>query len=276
MKNPIWLYWESLNNKPEPAYITLCRWTMLHHWGEHNLIFLNSANIEHYLPGINRRIGQIEVDVVGRFDLLQRKLKFKANNLNLAVKCDVYRANLLNEYGGIYVDSSAIALQPLTKYFDEIEQGKPFFISQRQSFNRNHYPVSFYGSRPKGSIINAYCKVINRLVQSKTNFHYNEIGASALTPIVNKMLDEALIVNEKEVMPITFESADQDYINLQISPKDLVNDSACIFKLFNNPFKTKLAHLNVEELYNSEYLIGKLFRYALPQNKFEYYNNLYS
>jgi len=271
MHNPIWLYWETMKNRTEPAYITLCRWTMLHNWSSENLIFLNSQNIENYLPGINHKIGKIEVNVKGRFDLLKRKIK--PNLLNLAVKCDVYRANILNEYGGIYVDSSAIALAPLKPYFDLLNNNKTFTVSQRQSHGKSHNPVSFYGCKPKTNVIQQYCETINSLVMNKEHFHYNELGASALTPIVSENISEVITLNENEIMPITFEDADKLYQDKKLTPKDILIDNAKIFKLFNSPFKTTFSNMTINELYYSENFIGKLYREALPEAVFLKYCN---
>jgi hypothetical protein len=272
MNNPVWLYWETQKGKPEPAYITLCRWTMLYQWPKENLIFLNSNNIEHYLPGIKIRVGKIEVDVKGRVDLLKRKVK--PNPLNLAVKCDVYRANILNEYGGIYLDSSSIALRSVSHYFSALSDEKSFIVAQRQSHGRAHNPVSFYGCRAKSEIINTYTKMINNLVLNQDHFHYNELGASALTPVVSAHKDSAIILNEKIIMPVTFENAEAIYLSQEIQPKDFLNEDVCLFKLFNGPFKkAALKSLTIQELYYSECFIGKLFRYALPEKQFSHYQN---
>jgi len=270
MKNPVWLYWESYNNKTEPAYITLCRWTMLHNWSDANLIFLNPQNIDSYLPGISKHVSNIQVDVKGRLDLAMRK--FKPNPVNLAVKCDVIRANLLNTYGGFYVDISSVALKPINNYFDLLDNNKSFFISQRQSHNKSHYPVGFYGCNKNSLIIKQYTKTINNLVNSKKTFHYNELGASALEPIVNAHIEQATILDENEFIPITFEDANEVYLRTDIDLKDLIAPNTSIFKLLSNPFKTSFSTLSIYDLYHSKTLVGKVFRHALPQKVFDNYS----
>ncbi|OJF68807.1 hypothetical protein BK026_08395 [Alteromonas sp. V450] len=95
MNNRLWLFWNNPNNRKEPAYVTLCKWAVLHNWSDSNPIFLNEGNIEDYLPGIRSKVEGIQVNVKGRLDRLSRK--FKHNPLNEAVKCDVYRANILKK-----------------------------------------------------------------------------------------------------------------------------------------------------------------------------------
>jgi hypothetical protein len=269
MDRPIWLYWENLPNKQEPSYITLCRWTILHNWSDNNLIFLNSDNIEYYLPGIKALIGQVEVDVKGRLDLLKRKIK--PNSSNLAVACDVYRANILKKYGGVYADTSIIALKSLTPYFDLLDGRKSFIASRRDSHGKSHIPVSFYGCKPNSVVINSYVENINELVANKNHFHYNELGATALTPIVDKHQQDAILLQEKDIMPVTFESASLVYNNATINPDEVLPANAVLFKLFNEPFKKELSNQSVEQLYNADNFLGKLFRIALPKSVFNDY-----
>ncbi len=270
MKKPVWLYWESFNNQAEPAYITLCRWTMLHNWSDANLIFLNPQNIDSYLPGISKHVSDIQVDVKGRLDLAMRK--FKPNSINLAVKCDVIRANLLKTYGGFYIDISSVALKPINQYFDLLNDQKSFFISQRQSHNKSHYPVGFYGCTKDSSIINQYSDTINNLVNKKNKFHYNELGASALEPIVNAHKDQATVLNENEFMPVTFEDAIEIYLRTDLELDNILAPNTTIFKLLSRPFKTSFSNLSINDLYMSNTLVGKVFRHALPEQAFNYYS----
>ncbi|MDV7103469.1 capsular polysaccharide synthesis protein [Vibrio sp. TH_r3] len=269
MDKPIWIYWENYRGQPDPAYITLCRWTMLHNWSDSNIIFINTSNIEYYIPNIRIRTCNINVDVRGRLDKLKRNIW--PNKSDLAVKCDVYRANLVNTYGGIYCDASAIALKSIDNYFDIINTEKKFLVSKRQSHGKDHYPVSFYGAPPGSKVISEYVLKIDDLLSKKKNFHYNEIGAGSLTPIVNRNLSQTIVLDERKIMPITFENCDGLYLDKTIKVEDIVDDQQCVFKLFNNPFKTTLAEMSIRELYYSDYFIGKLFRHALPEEVFTRY-----
>lgn len=276
MKNPIWVYWETSKNKSnEPAYITLCRWTMLHQWKNENLIFVNEKNIDMYLPGISNSLKKIQVDVRGRVDAFKRK--FICYDRNLAVKSDVIRANLLRFYGGIYVDSGVVALTPMTKYFNLLSSNnKKFIVSQRQSHGKDHYPVNFYGSNIDSKIIVDYCQAITILVKNKNNFHYNELGASSLTPSVNRYLSEVIILDESEIQPITFEDAPNIYSSNSVSLNQYELDDMVLFKLFSGPFKDEFKKHSISELYNMDCFLGELFKYALPENIFNEFFSRYS
>jgi len=263
MKNPVWLFWETRGNKAEPAYITLCKWCFLHQWQDANLILLNKNNIDTYLPGSTKLVEHIEVDITGRLDRFKRK--FIPQKLNEAVKCDVYRAFILKNYGGIYLDISSVPINPIDNFFDTLHQ-YDFFCTQRQSHQKNHYPVGFYGCNKNTTIINDYCEQIVTLLNKKDEFHYNELGAYSLTPIVNQYIENATIFSEKTIMPITFEDAKELLISEQLKMSDFDLKNILCFKLSNQPFKTVLKNYSIEELYSSPLFIGKLFRHALPEH----------
>jgi len=277
MKDPIWVYWETSKNKTkEPAYITLCRWTMLHQWKDENLIFVNEKNIDMYLPGISNSLKGIQVDVKGRIDSFKRK--FISYDRNLAVKSDVIRANLLRFYGGIYVDSGVVALMPMNKYFNLLSSSpdKNFIVSQRQSHGKEHYPVNFYGCSTNSNIIFDYCQTISTLINDKSNFHYNELGASSLTPSVNRYLSEAVVLDESEIQPITFEDAPNLYSSSTVSLEEFELEGMVLFKLFSGPFKGKFNNHSISELYYMDCFLGELFRYALPESIFNDFFSRYS
>jgi hypothetical protein len=112
---------------------------------------------------------------------------------------------------------------------------------------------------------------MNDIVANKNHFHCNQLGASALTAIVNMHQQDATLFQEKDIMPVTFESASLVYNNKTMCPEDIVQTDAVLFKLFDEPFKKELSNSSVEQLYNSQNFLGKLFRIALPKSAFKLY-----
>lgn len=270
MRRPVWVYWENFKSRPEPAYITLCRLSMLHHWRDECVVFVTPENLEYYLPGMTRRVSRIEADIEGRRDRILRA--FIKQRKSLAVRADVIRANLLRAFGGIYVDASSVALGTLGRYFDVLERGdRSFLISQRETHGRSDYPVGFYGCRTGSDIIEEYVAQIDALLARSCEFDYNGLGTILLSPIVRSKIDQAYVIPEAEIMPVTYERADAMYTG----PADTLSlgDSAsmAVFKLFNSPFSGPLARLTVEQLYRADMFIGELFRTAIPESVFQSY-----
>lgn len=275
MHNPVWVYWESPKNEVEPAYITLCKWTMLHNWSDANIIFLSPQVIDSYIPGLSNKVTNIKHEFKGRLDRLQRLIK--PDGKDLAMKCDAIRANFLNSYGGIYLDIGSIALNPISYYFELLSSNKDknLLVSQRQSHNRSHYPVSFYGCKKGSPIIEKYSSKINQLIKNKSYFDYNALGTLCFTPIVRESIDQVIVLDEKDVMPITFEDAPKFYLSTELAIEDVIPSSTKLihFKLFHGPFKSVLAQYSLYNLYHLDNFIGKLFRHALPTEAFNTYYN---
>lgn len=261
MNNPLWLYWNSIDGV-EPPYITLCKWAIMHNWSDCNVIFLNQQNIDDYLPGMSQSVQHIEVDVKGRLDKFRRK--FVKEKLNEAVKCDVYRANILKAYGGIYCDITSLPVRPIKTLFAILEENE-FLITQRSTHGKTHYPVSLYGCNPNSGIISEYCAQISDKLSKNKYFHYTELGADLLSPIIDANLQSAAILPEETNIPIGFEVAEKIYQSNEQAVEDVLTPKTICCKLFNQPFKTVFKKMTMEELYYSEMLIGKLFRYALPE-----------
>ena len=267
MDNPVWVYWENFRNKPEPAYITLCRWTMLYNWRDENIIFINPENIDYYLPGISSRVSGIESSIHGRAERLKRK--FFKSRISLATKADAIRASVLRTYGGIYADSGTVALGSLDKYFSQLRrESVDFIISQRSSHGRSDFPVSIYGCNPSSQIIQEYVSQIYALLEKTKEFDYNGLGTILLTPIVRSHLDETAIIPERDIMPITAEDSLRLYSARDVEPTSLISENNVVFKLFNYPFKCQLKSHSIEHLYHSDFFVGKLFRHALPEQAF--------
>jgi len=265
MKKTVWIYWENRKNKPEPAYITLSRWTMLHNLQDCTLVIVTPDNVEKYLPGITKITQNIQVDIQGRADRFLRK--FQSPRKNIAVKCDVIRAQLLQRYGGIYIDADAIILGDFDKYFDYLKSFD-FIGMKRSSHGKNHVSVGFYGANVNTTIINEYSSKQTNILANNTEVHYNQLGGSLLTEVFDKYKKETFCFDEKEIQPVTFEDARSVFIDTSINVEDIISPKQNIFMLFNGPFNNELKHITIKELYESNMLISKIIRKALPKNIF--------
>jgi len=239
---------------------------MLENLTDCNLNIVTPDNIEKYLPGINNLIGNIEVDVKGRLDRFKRN--FSKNRKNLAVKCDVIRAFLLQRYGGIYIDSDAIILDDLSCYFEKLKE-KEFIIARRSSHGKNHCSVGFYGCQANSKIISDYVEQIKHTLKNNNEVSYNDLGAALLTPIVDKHIDTVEILPESEVQPVTFEDARTVFIDKDVPLTDILPENQKILMLFNGPFANELKNITIDSLYYSDYFISRVFRKALPKEEFQ-------
>lgn len=143
-----------------------------------------------------------------------------------------------------------------------------FLITQRSSHGKKNYPVGFYGSAPHGEIISKYCYEIDRQLNKKSKFHYTELGASLLQPIIDQSRQQTAVLAEKTILPITFENAQSVFLS-NMEPIEVISENSLLVKLFNGPFKNEpLKSMTIEQLYYQDNLLGRLFRLALPEEIF--------
>ncbi|OJF68808.1 hypothetical protein BK026_08400 [Alteromonas sp. V450] len=142
-------------------------------------------------------------------------------------------------------------------------------ITQRNSHNKNHYPVSFYGCRENTKIINQYCNAIDYNLALKNEFHYTELDSCSLTPIVNSNKPDAIVLPEKTVIPIPFEEATERYVSHAPIAPLITNKDIFAVKLFNGLFKGYFYDYDIEQLYFDDSLLGELFRFSVPKEVYE-------
>ena len=97
----IWMYWETLPNKKKPGYIDLCIESVKHNCGNcFNIIVLDNNNIYDYLPEIKN---------------------MNLSKLNLPQKVDYYRYNLLEKYGGVWLDADILVIKCICPFYKKLE-----------------------------------------------------------------------------------------------------------------------------------------------------------
>jgi mannosyltransferase OCH1-like enzyme len=261
----LWAYWEMPPGVRElPPHIAICRRIMKRKAVGYTLNVVTPENAHRYLPDLPKRLMRIALAPRGRIDEYFRRRKRRAAAIPL--RADYIRAFLLERYGGLYIDSDAVIIGDLMPIFDEIENAG-FVIVRRETFGRDNVSVSFYGSAAHGPIISEYSNALRARLSGNLDYHYNEVGASMLTPIVNKQLRNVTILPERNIQPITFEEADAKFTSTNIQLADVISRETKVFMLHSGPFKGPLAGLSEEEMLQSDRLISKVFRYALGESK---------
>lgn len=157
----MWLYWDNVNNKNNPAIIDLCYETVVKHCSESfEIVRLNKDNIESYIPE------------------LQQYKKYM-NNLIIAHKVDIYRIMLLYKYGGIYLDSDIVVLRNPVEIMDKLKKYDfvGFGCTGYECKNGYGNPSNWLlASRPNtnlmGNILNKQLEIIKK----NKKLDYHDIG----------------------------------------------------------------------------------------------------
>lgn len=241
---------------------------MLYRLRNSALVVVNPGNLDAYLPGMTAKLDGVEAFAFGRLHKVQRL--FRGDPRSLAIKCDVIRAHLLRQYGGIYIDSDALLLDDLDRYFSLFDQHE-FFIVKRSSHGKSHVSVNFYGSRPGSSIITMYTdRQMAKLAQGRV-FDFTAMGDGTLNPIADEYKERIKVIPEREVQPVTYEEAEQILLSTELGVDDVIKNKGAVFMLFKGVFRKQLKYWTVEDLYRGEILLSKVIRRALPEQEYRRY-----
>jgi phosphorylcholine metabolism protein LicD len=157
----MWLYWDNINNKNNPAIIDLCYDTVIKHCSESfEIVRLNKDNIESYIPEL-------------------KHYKKYMNNLIIAHKVDIYRIMLLYKYGGIYLDSDIIVLKDpfeimnKLKKYDFVGFGCTGYECKNGYGNPSNWLLA---SRPNTNLMGNILNKQLEIIENNKKLDYHDIG----------------------------------------------------------------------------------------------------
>ena len=252
-KMTIWLYWES-NSNEIPNYIKLCWKTIVNHnKQDFQIKIINDDTAKIYLKNIEEG-----------YKLFKQ----------IAHKADYIRFCLLNEHGGIWLDSDTLCLRSLEPIKQKIEEKN--FVCMGYSEKNDFFPlIAFLGSKPNNKIL---CKVIEKIekainmkkMQESLDFEWDEIGGYNLKKNLNDLKEIYFLYSDSffSVKPCHSENMIEDFLSKNNDIYDLNHMS------FAQSISASVSHKNLVSLSQSDLIymnnfIGYLFRlsfFGIKQN----------
>jgi hypothetical protein len=178
------MYWETLPNKIKPGYIDLCINSVKHNCGYcFNIIILDNKNIYNYLPEIKN------------MDL---------SKLNLPQKVDYYRYNLLEKYGGVWLDADILVVKCICPFYKKLNSSDYVGFGCGHDLNTcsktlNGYsrPLNWFMISKKNTpfikcVKNKAEKKINDLNIYNKKISYHGIGKDILQECYNNMNKDSI------------------------------------------------------------------------------------
>ena len=258
-KNPyIWMYWENKGNSKKAAYLELCFQTVEFHCNkDFNIELLNQDTIFNFLPNISPRL---------------------LESLSIPQKTDYYRYQLLNQYGGIWLDSDTIVFKSLLPIIEKLKThdfvgfGCHNEIQCIQNPNGYGRPANWVmGSRKGGLMIRTLCKFVDHRLKHRNQYEsYHFIGRNLIWNVI-ETLEKKRNWTYYHYPSKCLERDSKGYklTNQRMLSKEHI-DSKCLDKLLFVPiynsapgFPDWFLKMNLNELLSSGMLISKYFRLAL-------------
>lgn len=173
----IWMYWETLPGRKKPGYIDLCINSVKFNCSKcFKIIVLDNLTIYDYLPNIK------DMDLT---------------NLELPQKVDYYRYELLEKYGGVWLDADILVLRCICPFYNKLESNDYVgfgcgYDLQTCSKKLDGYskPLNWFMiSKPNTDFIKCVRKkAYDKIIKSKnTKLSYHSIGKVILQDCYNEL-----------------------------------------------------------------------------------------
>lgn len=250
----IWLYCENSPGKSDPEHILLCRETVYKHLGsEAEIHLVTPKNISEYLPDLDERVYQVSLDE-------------NPHQPCLAIKAAFIGMFLLEKYGGLYLDSGIIALGGLEEVYKKIDEFG-FVASRNKITNTGHISTGFLGGKSGNVFISRCADDLRRLLETKTSFKQDEVGAHIFNSIANGNLEQCYFFDQRRIQPVDAATADVVLKSRVGDASSAIDDTTLVFTLFHSLFEEGgfFHGANYDQLLNGESFLSLLFRYSLKK-----------
>ncbi len=139
----IWFLWfQGKANMPE--IVEMCFESWLRHNPTWEVVFLDDTNLEKYIG-------------------FRSELNLNRDDIPLQAQSDIIRINLLQKFGGVWVDSTCYCNQPLDNWLtDKLSSG--FFAFNRPNTDRM-MSSWFLAAFPNNDLVKSYCDATNAFWQ---------------------------------------------------------------------------------------------------------------
>lgn len=198
--------------------------------------------------------------------------------LQPAHQADYVRVNFLYKYGGIWLDSDTLVMEPLDSLFDIFNNYDGFFIKQGGTELCN----GVFSSKANTILLKEWKEHIDTIMNRKgSSLHWTEIGNSWLN---NEPQNKTSLINYKifsgvnDIYPINWHLCVQEYLNKPYDNyKTIVREYQPLIVLVNSVYK-ELEKLSIDEIMNGNrpinYFIDKA-QSNLNFNKNKLFNDLW-
>jgi phosphorylcholine metabolism protein LicD len=250
----LWQYWDNLDGKQTPPYISLCLKTVDKHCSKSfNIIRLNKDNIFKYVPELE-------------------KYKEKLDKLIIAHKVDIYRILLLYKFGGLYMDADVICLRDCIEIIDKLEKFDFVGFGCTGQVCKMGYgkPSNWIlAARPNSILMERVLEQLINKLKNKKEFDYHDLGKlviwQELENLINKEKYEYYHYSNKvdgsrdiNGLWITTELV---FSNENINYDDEKNMMFYVF--YNSNLPKEVKSMTEEQLINQDWNYSKFLKRAL-------------
>jgi len=227
MDLPVWIYWEG----ECPAWIREC----------HRTIFAHAADVRLVTPDEFEKLRDVDTDI----DL---------KRLYPPQRADFIRAFLLTKFGGLWIDSDCLVMQPLQPVLNLLNRNDFLFHKERSGLVSNGFIGASAGSKIAATLYRRLCEIL----RSGRPLGWTSLGSEPLTEIIRTSNVPCYELQCELIQPVCWSQPEAFFrINDHGDHERSFNEQAICYMLSNNSIQQFKATNPTRNLLDE----GTFFRY---------------
>lgn len=250
----LWQYWDNIDGRETPPYISLCMETVDKHCSKSfQIVRLNKNNIFKFIPELE-------------------KYKEKMEKLIIAHKVDIYRILLLHKYGGLYMDADIITLRDPIEIIDKLVEYDFVGFGCTGDLCNNGYanPSNWIlASQPNSILIEEVLKKLLDKLETKKEFDYHDLGKLVIWDELEKLITEkkykyyhypSKVDGSRDVYG-RWVDTDVVFSNIKLEYED--EDNMLFYVFYNSGIPAHVKKMSKEELLEKDWNYTKYLKRGL-------------
>jgi SAM-dependent methyltransferase len=227
----VWLYWEG----ECPEWIKECQRT----------IFAHATDVKLVTPDEFEKLRDVDRDI-------------ELERLDAAHRADFVRAFLLAKFGGLWVDSDCLVMQPLQPLLNLLSSNDFIFHKERSGLVSNGFIGARLGSKIATTLYRRLCEIL----RSGRPLGWTSLGSEPLTEIIRTCDVPYYELQCELIQPICWSQPEEFFkINDSLEHERIFNDQAICYMLSNNSIQKFQATNRTGNLLDE----GTFFRYLVKR-----------
>ncbi len=234
MKTKLFTYWEGI----KPDYINLCEKIIQNNiCKDIDLHLVTDVNLYEYIT-VN--------------ELPQNFKNIKC----LAHRADYIRCCLICKYGGIWLDSDQILISDLSEVIELLKTHD--YITYE--WEKNQPSIGFFAAKSGNILLEKWKSSMERLIVTKNEFHWIELGYELLYPILQDLLNNNKLKYYAYDARNSFAPLEWTEYSKFFQECELETSHLKSVMLYNSKFPEWFKTMTEKEILSGDYLVSKLFR----------------
>ena len=180
---------------------------------------------------------------------------------NIAIKADYIRMNLLNKYGGVWVDSDIILIQDLSNIYELLR------IYQCVGINSKVTPYAasfgFIGFRQGSVILSQYIKTADARINRSNQFPWTGLSTDIMKPIVKNHMSKCFFFDMHDIGVVG--SKNWRIFFTDTDPNTFITSKTIIVYLFNKLFPQSFKAMSRTEVLSKSWLVSRILKKVLGE-----------